>query len=127
MSQIRTLSGHNRVFHQHADVVGRLADACRLADTTMLRNVLDSTAFAVCDGVPGLQHGSEEVARLVTAVLCKRPAADLTVESVNGRPGLALRHAGRALAVVAIQVAGDRVAGLWIVVTPAKLQGWHHR
>jgi hypothetical protein len=126
VSQNRVLSRLTRVFPQHDNVVARFAGACRRADTAALREILDRAAFAVCDGVLEPAYGEDDVARLVTAVLCGRPATGLTVESVNGRAGLALRRAGAALAVVAVQVTGDHVTGLWIVVDPARLHGWHH-
>ena len=44
-----------------------------------------------------------------------------TVEAVNGRPGLALRRGGRA---VAVRVSGARAAELWLVLNPVKLRHW---
>jgi RNA polymerase sigma-70 factor (ECF subfamily) len=110
------------------DVVRRFAETCRLDDIAGLRAALDADAVAVCDGGPvPVAHGAEQVARLVAIVLCGEPDAELTVEAVNGRAGLALRRAGRAVAVIAVEVAGNRVAVLWMVLNPAKLRGWHHR
>ncbi|ONI92768.1 siderophore-interacting protein [Saccharothrix sp. ALI-22-I] len=115
------------------DVVRGFAEACRLGDVAAVRAALDPDAVAVCDGIgrvpaaTGAIHGEEDVSRLVTALLCGRPDTELTVESVNGRAGLALRRAGRAIAVVGVRQAGARVTGLWIVLNPAKLGGWHRR
>jgi len=48
---------------------------------------------------------------------------------VNGRAGLALRRAGRAVALVAAETVGtaadSRVGTLWIVLNPDKLLAWH--
>jgi hypothetical protein len=114
---------------RHDDVVRRFAEACRAGDVAAL---LDAEVFALCDGggpgpMPGAVHGAGEVGRLCEVLLCGRPGAELTVESVNGRPGLALRRAGRALAVVAVQVTETHVVALWIVVSPPKLARWHRR
>jgi len=118
---------------RHDDVVRNFAQACQAGDIGALRDTLDADATAVCDGgglVPatiGPIHGAEDVARLVAVLLCGQPDAELTIEAVNGRTGLALRHAGQPVTVVAVGTADSKVAVLWIVLNPAKLGGWHHR
>jgi hypothetical protein len=115
------------------DVVRRFAEACQLGDIVALRAALDADVTAVCDGgglVPaalGPVHGAQDVADLVTVLLGRRPGTELTAEAVNGRPGLALRRGGQAIAVVGVTVAGTKVGVLWIVLNPAKLHGWHRR
>ena len=116
------------------DVVRGFAEACLRDDIAAVRAALDADAVAVCDSggqVPaaaGAVHGAEEVARLVAVLLCGRPPdMELAIESVNGRTGLALRRAGRAIAVVGLQEAGAKVTDVWIVLNPAKLNGWHRR
>jgi hypothetical protein len=121
----------------HDAVVRRLADACRAADAGALRATLAPDCAAVCDGgvLPAVQ-GADDVSELLLALFAvdaSRRAGDvagrlgdeLTLESVNGRPGLALRKSGHPVAVVAVTAAGDRVTALWIVLNPAKLTGWH--
>jgi len=113
------------------DVVCRFVEACQRGDIGAVRAVLDADAVAVWDGgglVPTVAnpvHGAENVARLVMVLLGWQPDTDLTVESVNGQPGLALRRAGLAIAVAGVTVAGTKVAVLWVVLNPAKLRGWH--
>jgi hypothetical protein len=104
-------------------VVRRLAEACRRGDMPVLRALLDADAVAVVDraGPARLLRSLDEIA----ALLCGRPDTELTVEAVNGGPGLVFRRAGRAVAVVAVTVDGATVAILWIVLDPAKLRGWH--
>ena len=114
------------------DVVRRFAEACRAPDIAVVSALLDPGAVAVCDGggavpAPALTHGAEDVARLVTVLLGGREETELTLESVNGRTGLALRRAGRADAVASVVVADAKVAVVWIVLNPAKLSGWHRR
>ncbi|MER7002868.1 siderophore-interacting protein [Dactylosporangium sp. NPDC000555] len=121
------------MLHQHDDVVRRFAEACRLGDIVAVRAALEADAVAVCDGggvVPAALdpvHGAEDVARLVVVLLCGQPDTELTIEAVNGRAGLALRRADRAVAVAGVEVVGGRVAVVWIVLNPAKLRGWHRR
>jgi len=111
------------------DVVREFAQACRREDLAAVRGALTPDAVAVCDGgglLPAaldVVHGAADVARLVV-LLCGRPGTELTVESVNGRAGLAVRRAGRAVVVIGVDVAGTAVTGLWIVLNPAKLRGW---
>ncbi|MEV4534493.1 siderophore-interacting protein [Asanoa sp. NPDC049518] len=118
---------------RHDHVVRRLAGACVLGDVAAVRAALAPDAVAVCDGgglvpaAPRPIHGADDVTELLRVLLCGRPASELTVEAVNGRAGLALREAGRAVAVVAVKVAGIRVAYVWIVLSPEKLRGWHRR
>jgi hypothetical protein len=106
-------------------VIRRLAVACRTGGVAAL---LTPDAFAVCDGgghvaAPVLPlRGAVEVAWLLQALL---PGNDLTVESVNGQPGLVLRRAGRAVAVIAVTCDRDLVTSLWVVLNPVKLRTWH--
>jgi hypothetical protein len=115
---------------RHDDVVRRFADACRSGDIAALGATLDADAVAVCDtgGVlptpVGPFHGMENVTQLVAGLLCGQPGAELTIEAVNGRTGLALRRAGQAVAVVAVTVTGIKIAIVWIVLNPAKLTSW---
>jgi hypothetical protein len=116
------------------DLVPRLAEACGDAgDPAALEALLHPESVALCDGggeVPAarqLVSGPARVARLLITLLCDRPGAAVTVESVNGRDGLALRQDGTVLAVVAVSATAGRITNLWIVVNPAKLRHWHHR
>jgi hypothetical protein len=110
------------------DVVRRLAVACRTGDIEAIEAVLSPGAVAVCDSggrvpAPVLPlRRAGEVAGLLQTLL---PGTDLAVESINGRAGLVLRRAGRALAVIAVTCDQDHVTSLWVVLNPAKLQGWN--
>ena len=118
----------------HDDLVHGFAEACRNRDTVALRDTLDADVIAVTDSggllpaVPGLVHGARDVARLAAVLLCESGGTELielSVEAVNGRPGLALRRTGRAVAVVGIDWSGTGITALWIVLNPDKLCGWH--
>lgn len=120
-----------RVLNRRDDTVRRFAEACRLGDAAALRAALAVDAVAVCDGgglVPapiGPIHGAQDIAELAAVLLCERPGTELSIEAVNGRPGLALRQGGHAIAVVGIEATAASVAALWIVLNPDKLRGWH--
>jgi RNA polymerase sigma-70 factor (ECF subfamily) len=115
---------------RHDLVARRFAAACDTGDIAALEAILATDAVAVCDGgtvrAPVIR-GATEVARFVATLLTGRSGAVLTVEHVNGSTGLALRRAGRAVAVVSVSIAGAEVTAVWIVVNPDKLRGWHHR
>ena len=113
----------------HDDLVRGLAAACRQRDFVALRALLDGDAVAVCDSAgllpPATQaiYGPAAIAQLLAA-LCWQQDAELTIEAVNGRTGLALRRTGRAVAVIDV-LAVTKVSLLLIVLNPAKLRAWH--
>lgn len=113
------------------EVARRFATACDTGDVAALAAVLSADAEAVCDGGGKVRapacpiRGATEVARFVTALLAGRAGTVLAVEPVNGCAGLALRRAGRAVAVISVSVAGAEVTNVWIVLNPDKLHGWH--
>jgi hypothetical protein len=115
---------------RHDEAVRRLTEACGLADAGAVRAALSADVVVVCDGggvVPAPLapvHGAGDGAELIAAVL-GQAGTELSIESVNGRAGLALRRAGRVIAVVTVEVVRARIATVWIVLDPAKLSGWH--
>jgi len=115
----------------HDELVHGLAEACRTGDDVALCDLLNADVIAVCDSggrlpaLPGLAHGAHDVARLAAVLLRGSGDTELSVEAVNGRAGLALRRAGRALAVVGVDGSGTEITTLWIVLNPDKLLRWH--
>ncbi|WP_431923959.1 hypothetical protein [Nonomuraea jabiensis] len=116
---------------RHDRVARRFAAACDLGDTAALRAVLAADAIVVSDGGGKLRapvrptYGADAVARFVTSLLARQPGTEVAAESVNGRTGLVLRQAGRAVAVVGVSVAGAEITAVWIVLNPDKLRRWH--
>ncbi|MFI6294810.1 hypothetical protein ACIBEJ_24690 [Nonomuraea sp. NPDC050790] len=116
---------------RHDRVARRFAGACAAGDTAELRGVLAPDAIVVSDGGGKVRaavrpiHGADAVARFVAALLIGQPGTEVTLGSVNGRTGLVLRRAGRAVAVVSVSVAGSEVTAVWIVLNPDKLRRWH--
>ncbi|GIF71813.1 siderophore-interacting protein [Asanoa siamensis] len=115
---------------RHDDVLRGLARACRLGDVAAVRAALDPDAVAVCDSgglVPAPVHpvhGAAGVARLLTWLTCDQADVEVTVASVNGRAGLALRRGGRAVALVAVTIVETGVLLVWVVLSPPKLRRW---
>jgi RNA polymerase sigma-70 factor (ECF subfamily) len=67
--------------------------------------------------------GSSAVARVVSALVTAD--AVLTVEHVNGQPGVVVRVLGRPRAVMAVTFGESVVTRVWLVVNPDKLERWH--
>jgi RNA polymerase sigma-70 factor (ECF subfamily) len=120
-----------RLPDRHGRIVRRFATAGAAGDVEALRELLAADAVVVCDGggrVPAAQrplHGAEVVAPFVAALLARQCGAVLTAEAVNGRTGLVVRRAGRAVGVVSLSVVGSEITAAWIVLNPDKLRAWH--
>jgi RNA polymerase sigma-70 factor (ECF subfamily) len=116
---------------RHARVVHRFADACQNGDPSSLQELLATDVIVVSDGggkvrAPVLPvQGATDAAHFVCALLCGQQRVALTVETVNGRAGLALRQDGQALAVVSVSVTREHVTAVWITLNPDKLRSWH--
>jgi hypothetical protein len=92
--------------------------------------VLDPDATATGDGggvvtaVARPIEGAEQIARF----LVERAGAlgDLTLleRTVNGQPGLVTQLDGVTVAVMAFDVADDRITHIWTVLNPQKLRPW---
>ncbi|MCO6008014.1 hypothetical protein NE236_23835 [Actinoallomurus purpureus] len=127
----RQNSSDQAMLNRHDHVARRFAAACGTGDTTALKAVLAADAMVVSDGGGKIRaavhptRGADAVAHFVTALLTGRPRTIVTIESVNGRTGLALRRAGQAVAVVSVSISGTEVTAVWIVLNPDKLQRWH--
>ncbi|WP_432875849.1 hypothetical protein ACQPYH_24945 [Kribbella sp. CA-245084] len=109
-------------------VVHRFATACRAGSAGAIRSLLAREVVAISDGggqvvaAMGPVRGVEQVAQCLAELLT--PDLDLTVEAVNGQPGVVLRRAAAVVAVVSLRVAGAKVAAVWIVLNPDKLRHW---
>ncbi|WP_127505664.1 siderophore-interacting protein [Actinoplanes solisilvae] len=110
----------------------RLAGACATCDLPAVEALLAHDVVALCDsgGLVESVHepveGVADVAVFTLSVLGGRPGTAVTVENVNGQPGIAVRLIdGRAVAVVALACVDGLITGLYIVLSPLKLRGWH--
>jgi hypothetical protein len=100
-------------------------------DVTALSRALHPEVVLVSDGggqvVTPLRpvQGADAVAALLASLVASR--SQVTVEPVNGRPGLVVRADGLARAVIAVTIASSVVTRVWLVLNPDKLGGWHRR
>jgi RNA polymerase sigma-70 factor, ECF subfamily len=112
------------------DVLVRLAEAGRRGDAAALRRVLTPDVVVICDSgglIPELAEpvcGADDVSTLLLTLLGGRPDTQPAIADVNGRPGLIVRRAGKAVAVLTAPIDGARIETLWIVLNPAKLRRW---
>ncbi|MEU8224136.1 hypothetical protein [Kribbella sp. NPDC048915] len=112
-------------------VVHRFATACRAGSAGAVRSLLAPEVVAVSDSggqvaaTTDRVRGADQVARCVTHLV--GPETVLTVEAVNGRPGVVLRMLGRVVAVLSLNVTGQKVSEVWIVLNPDKLRHWQSR
>ncbi len=118
---------------QQARVVRAFKAAWEAKDIDALIGLLDPDATVTADGggLASTLHrpirGGEQVARAYIEIA--RAAVGLTIleRTVNGRPGLVAQHGGAVVAVMAFDVAGDRITRLWSVRNPEKLRSWTDR
>lgn len=109
--------------------VDELVDLLARRDVEVLAAVLDPDVVLVSDGgglvVTPLRpvRGADAVARLVSALVTVESV--LTVELVNGRPGVVVRAGGVARAVIVVEVGPAQVSRIWLVLNPDKLVRWH--
>ncbi|WP_062209286.1 RNA polymerase sigma factor SigJ [Streptomyces sp. NBRC 109706] len=121
---------------QHAEVVRRFRLAWEARDIGALIAVLDPEVRAVADGgglasaVPHPVDGRESVARVLVDLANGVSATDdgpgvaFLERTVNGQPGLVAQWRGVTVAVLAFEVADDRISRIWAMRNPEKLRPW---
>lgn len=113
------------------DIVRAFQHACEAADSAALAATLGPDVTIVVDGggrvrVPSTPIiGRELVCRTVLELVSRLPVLVITEQSVNGAPGLAVRHNGRVVGVAAIGIRSGRIQELWVVLNPDKLRSWN--
>jgi hypothetical protein len=115
---------------QQAGIVKAFKQAWEAKDINALIGLLDPDATAIADG-GGLvsaqlrpMQGSEQIARVALDIAGRGPNLRLLERTVNGQPGLVVREDGVTVAVLAFDVAGDRIKHIWAVLNPEKLRPW---
>ncbi|MDX2733267.1 sigma factor [Streptomyces sp. PA03-2a] len=116
---------------QHDAVARALRAACVAEDAVLLESMLCPHATAVFDGGGKVRtrvrsvRGPQQVARSLLTVLGPHPRTTVAAQSVTGRTGMVVRYEQRVVAVISLDVAGDRVAHVWAVLNPDKLRRWN--
>jgi len=113
---------------QQADIVRSFKQAWEAKDIDALISLLDPGATVVADGggLAGAQpiEGREQIARACVDLTDRAPGLTILERTVNGQPGLITQRDGVTAAVLAFDVAGDRINHIWAVLNPQKLRPW---
>jgi len=115
---------------QQAGIVRDFKQAWEAKDIHALIGLLDPDATAIADG-GGLAsaelrpiEGGEQIARAFVDLAGRAPNLTMLERSVNGQPGLVAQLDGVTVAVIAFDVADDRIKHVWAVRNPEKLRPW---
>ena len=113
---------------QQAGIVRAFRQAWEAKDIDALISLLDPGATVVADGggLAGAQpiEGREQIARACVDLTDRAPGLTILERTVNGQPGLITQRDGVTAAVLAFDVAGDRIKHIWAVHNPQKLWPW---
>jgi RNA polymerase sigma factor (sigma-70 family) len=115
---------------RRADVVSKFKQAWQAGDIGALISVLDPDAVATGDGgglvtaSPRPVNGAVPVAQFFAGLAPGLAGVTFLERTVNGQPGLALQQDGATVAVLAFDVADDRIRNIWAVLNPEKLRPW---
>jgi RNA polymerase sigma-70 factor (ECF subfamily) len=128
--RIQVSQGPSTPVAQRADVVRDFKQAWEAKDIEALIGLLDPDAIVIADGgglVSAALHpieGGEPVARYLVDLAVRAGTLPIVERTVNGQPGLVVQQDGVTAAVLAFDVAGDRVRHIWAVRNPEKLRPW---
>jgi RNA polymerase sigma-70 factor (ECF subfamily) len=113
-------------------IVRRFRDACVTGNTEELMAVLHADATLVADGGgkaaaatrPVL--GADRVAKFLLGYARKAQVAesDYTLLTINGAPGLLMRHPLAGDGTYSFDIAGGRIRAIYVVRNPDKLRGF---
>lgn len=113
-----------------AAVVREFKRAWAAKDIDALVGLLAADAVATGDGgglvnaSPHPVQGAERIARFLAERAGEVSDLTLLERTVNGQPGLVAQLDGGTVAVLAFDVAGDRITHIWAVLNPDKLRPW---
>jgi RNA polymerase sigma factor (sigma-70 family) len=113
-----------------AGIVKNFKQAWEAQDIDALIRLLDPDATAIADSggfanaVAGLIEGGEQIARVCIDFVDRAPGLTVLERTVNGQPGLVAQRDGVTAAVLAFDIAGDRITDMWVILNPEKLRHW---
>ena len=113
---------------QHQHLLERFVQTCTEGDMDGLLSLLTEDVTSWADGGGQVTaaiwplHGRERVGLYLMGVLKKLPS-DITVQvhMINGQPGLGIYVKEIIFAVLSLDVAGDRIRGVYSILNPEKL------
>ncbi|MFB4279737.1 RNA polymerase sigma factor SigJ [Nonomuraea sp. MTCD27] len=115
---------------RRAGIVRDFKLAWEAKDIDALIGLLDPDAKVIADG-GGLANtvirpveGAEQIVRYALTLAGLAPAMTIQEQTVNGQPGLVGVVDGVTVAVMAFDVADDRITRIWAVRNPEKLRPW---
>ncbi|MCI4042297.1 RNA polymerase sigma factor SigJ [Streptomyces sp. TRM75563] len=113
-----------------SDAVRPVKEAWQNKDIAALVDLLDPAAVMTADG-GGLVgaalrpiEGGTRIAPYMVAIADRAPGLELLERTVNGVPGLVAVRDGVVVTVASFDVVEGRVARIWVVRNPEKLQPW---
>ena len=112
---------------RQAGIIRAFKQAWEAKDIDALISLLDPGATVVADGGgAGAQPlvGREQIARACVDLADREPGLTILERTVNGQPGLITQLDGVTAAVLAFDVARDRIKHIWAVLNPEKLRPW---
>jgi len=116
---------------RRAELVREFKRAWEAKDVNALLGLLDPDAVAVADGggrVPAAlepREGAEAIASSFVELANRVAGLAFEERTVNGQPGLVGVQNGATVAVLAFDVADDRITRIWAVRNPDKLRPWN--
>jgi len=115
---------------QRAGIVRDFKQAWEAKDIDALIGLLDPDATAIADGgglanaVARPVEGGEQIASACVDLIGRTPGLRIQERTVNGQPGLVGQQDGVTVAVLAFDIAGDRIKQIWAILNPEKLRPW---
>jgi RNA polymerase sigma factor (sigma-70 family) len=128
--RIRTSRAPTTPAARQAGIVREFRQAWEATDIDALIGLLDPDATVIADGgglaraVTQPVEGGEQIARACVDFASRAPGLKILECTVNGQPGLVAQRDGATVAVVAFDIADDRIKHIWMVLNPEKLRPW---
>jgi RNA polymerase sigma factor (sigma-70 family) len=115
---------------RQARLVRDFKHAWQAKDIDALVGLLDPAATATADSgglvsaVAEPVEGSAQIARACVELVTAAPGLVILERTVNGQPGLVTQQDGNTVAVLAFDIAHDRIKHIWAILNPEKLRPW---